>query len=234
VSWLLPIRPARSRARVALGVLAACLVAAPAAADVDLVLDDGQVLSGRDVELKDGQYLLELATGSVVALPLEVVRELRLRGEKPDRESTRSEAPSGLRHAEPEVLAGPPEPIPFPGRTEQLAAFRGGESRFARNVIDPFWQPRDGWLRPGNIGFNPARWYQAPIDATWTPQPAYTVDSDVTNFSPVEWSKGALDPTWYPEDGFARRARWVGRYQSPFASWFGVTDDDTDSDAADE
>jgi hypothetical protein len=212
--------------------LAASLLAAPALAGVELVLEDGQVLTGIEVERKEDVYHLELATGSVVALPVEVVRELRLTGgeENPDAEERR-EAPTGLRVAEPEVLAGPPEPIPLPTRREQLAAFRGGQSRFARGVIDPTWEPRDGWLRPGLVEFNPARWYRAPIDSTWTPRPAYTTDSDVTFFSPVEWSRGVFDPTWYPQDGFARRDRWAGGGPSPFAGKFWVEDGDGEADA---
>jgi hypothetical protein len=186
-------------------------------------------VSGQDVERKGGEYLLLLRTGGVVALPVEVVREVRLSGAE-KREPPAAEAPSGLRVAEPEVLAGPPDAKPLPTRAEQLAAFRGGESRFRRNVIDPFWQPRDGWLRPGTTEFNPARWYRAPIDSTWTPVPAYTEASDVTHFSPVEWSRGVFDQRWYPEDGFALRDRWAGRGRSPFAGRFWVEDESDGED----
>jgi len=207
-------------------VLVSCLVAVPAVADVELVLEDDQVVSGLDVELKDGQYLLELRTGSVLAVPAELVRELRLTGgNEREREIETPNAPTGLRVAEPEVLAGPPDPIPLPTRSEQIAAFRSGTSRFARGVIDPDWHPQDGWMRPGINDFNPARWFQAPIDSNWSPVPAYTTGSDVTEFSPVEWRKGVFDQRWYPQDGFARRDLWAGGDRSPFAGRFWVERD---------
>ena len=64
-----------------------------ALADFELLLEDGQLLSGIDVRHENGQYLLELGTGHVLSIPEELVAEVRI---------TAGSAP-GVRKAGPEA-----------------------------------------------------------------------------------------------------------------------------------
>jgi hypothetical protein len=170
----------------------------PAFADVKVTFRDGKVLEGRGVKQEHGLYLLELDTGNVLPIPTELVIQVELMvDEEP--------IPTGLTKAEPEILAGPPDGIELPTLADQLRVLRDSTSIFRPNIIDPYWQPTSDWKNTPEVNnnFNPARWYQAPIDPTWTP-----VDSrgeDVTNFNPARWFRAPIDSTWWPTDGFARR-----------------------------
>ncbi len=174
------------------------LVAISAFAGAELVLEDGQVLSGKSVERKKDLYFLELSTENVLPVPAELVRELRLTGED-------DPAPTGLRPAEAETLVGPPGKIEFPNTAEQLAVLDQGRSRFQAGWLDPVWRPSSDWtFDPSMNNFNPARWYQAPIDPTWTPSSAFGASGDVTDFNPARWIEAPIDSTWWPTDGFRK------------------------------
>lgn len=175
--------------------LASCVAALPAAAGAELLLEDGQLIEGRAVQRKDALYLLELDTGGVLPVPVELVRQVRLTGDD-------DPVPGGLQPAEPQTLAGRPGGPALPSPHEQVEVLGDG-SRFQRNVIDPHWQPTSDWrMDPELNNFNPARWYKAPIDSTWHPRSAYRASTDVTQFNPARWYASPIDPTWWPTDGF--------------------------------
>jgi hypothetical protein len=178
-------------------LVVACLPAVPG---VKVTFRDGKILEGREVKQKDGLYFLELETGNVLPIPTELVIQVEL---MVDEESI----PTGLTKAEPETLAGPPRGIDLPTLTDQLRVMRDSTSRFRPNIIDPYWQPTSDWSNTPEINnnFNPARWYQPPIDPNW--KPVNSLGKDVSNFNPARWYRAPIDSTWWPTDGFARRDR---------------------------
>lgn len=167
---------------------------APALAGAELVLDDGRTLSGTSVERRDENYLLTLEADEVMAVPVALVREVRLTGDD-------APAPTGIEVGEPRTLVGPPGGVQLPARAQQLASF-GPPANFRKGTLDPVWQPRDGWLRPGVTQFSPARWAKSPLDPTWTPRSAFSANQDVTQFNPARWARSPVDTTWWPTDGF--------------------------------
>jgi hypothetical protein len=172
--------------------IAGLLLPVTVLAEAELLLQDGQVLTGVEVELKDGVYKLELEDGSFLSLPAALVKEVRLTGGDEDATPER----------DPTVLAGPPEPIREPTRTEQMAVFREPEAQFQKNLVNPYWRPHSDWVMdPANNEFAPTRWIEAPVDSTWIPVSAYTRETDVTEFNPAGW-KSITDPYWYPVNGF--------------------------------
>lgn len=183
-----------------LAVLLLVAVAAPAAAGVELTLDDGRRFtgSGADYKRDEGIYVIELDSGDLLPIPAELVKSVRLTGGD-------APAPTGINVTRPRTLAGPEEIEP-PTRSEQLRVFEGSEARFRRNLINPFWRPSSDWeMSTANNDFNPARWYEAPIPFEWVPRSAFTTAGDVTEFSPARWRRPLIDFEWVPEDGFAPR-----------------------------
>lgn len=166
----------------------------PAPAGAELLLDDGRTLAGISVQRRDDVYLLTLGVDEIIAVPAPLVVEVRLTGDD-------APAPTGFEVGEPRTLAGPPSGARLPARAQQLASF-GPPATFRKGALDPVWQPRDGWLRPGVTDFSPARWAKSPLDPTWTPRSAFSASQDVTQFSPVRWARPPIDPTWWPTDGF--------------------------------
>ena len=180
-------------------LLALALAASPARAAAEVVLTDGTVLDGIDLELKDGSYLLEVQPGAVVTIPAQLVAEVRLRGDD-------ARAPSGIRVTKAQTLAGPDEPPRTPGYREQLAAFDRPPARFAQGTLETRWRPRQSLGRERDVtNFNPARWYRAPIDPVWEPQSAFDAAGDVTNFNPARWYVAPTRTEWQPRDAFAPR-----------------------------
>ena len=180
--------------------------------EVALLLEDGQMLEGRDLERRGDLIYLELKTGRVIPLPAAAVAKIDLRVI-----STRA-APSGVRiFPTGRELPGSGGP---PARTlttaEQLEAFGGNASQFRQSVVDSTWQPEEGFERTSLDGFNPARWYRSPVDPGWNPVPGLTRDQDVTFFAPTRWQQNLFENSWQPSDGFKRRdAFWDRRPTAP-------------------
>lgn len=173
----------------------------PAGAGAELVLEDGQVLSGTDVErTRDGVYVLTQEDGQAIAIPVGLVKKLHLTGgEDP--------APTAFKVAIPANLVGPPEPFEPPKVRDLVAAFGRPPARFRSGTIDPVWNPEPA-LGPDVTEFHPVRWYQAPTDSVWTPKSAFTASGDVTEFSPARWRAPLRDPVWWPKSGFRPATRW--------------------------
>lgn len=184
------------------------LLVHPAHAGAQLLLVDGQILEGEDVELKKRLYLLRVGEGEVIPVPAELVRELRLTGDD-DPDAT------GLKAAEPETLAGPPSGPVLKRTGEQLEAFGERRSRFRPNLVDPVWRPSRGWPRPGGNDFNPARWRPSILDPIWRPRSAYRESGDVTEFNPARWYRAPIQSTWWPSDGFADTPNWFAPIVTP-------------------
>ena len=196
------MRVRRIPALFVIAAVVACAAAPAARAGAELVLLDGQVVVGESVERRADTFYLELATGDRLAVPAALVRELRLTGD--------DDPPiSGLRAAQPQTVAGPPDVPDIPGRAEQVAVLGDAAAPLSRGVVDPIWRPQVTWpLDPATNAFNPARWAAAPIDPYWRPVSVFRSSSDVTQFNPARWYGSPIDPTWSPRDSFRRRIDW--------------------------
>ena len=176
------------------GAILLILLSLPSTAEVKLVLEDGTELVGRSVKRDGSLYLLQQVGENVLSVPVELVAEVV--EERP--------APTGIKLAEPETLVGPPDGINLPTVDEQTAVLLGSRSVFRKGVIDPTWVPTSDWdPDPRRNNFNPARWYQPPIDPSWTPVSG--LGEDVTEFNPARWYRAPIDSTWWPRAGFSRR-----------------------------
>ena len=182
--------------------LAVCLLAASAAlAGAELVLKDGTVLSGTDLELKGDVYVLRTSSDAALSIPWQLVSRVRLIGDDVP-------APSGIRLSKAQQLAGPPEAPRTPGYREQLAAFGRPPARFPESPIPSRFHPSSDIGEATDVTeFNPSRWYQPPIDPIWTPQSAFSRADDRTEFNPARWYRSPVDATWRPVDAFGG-TRW--------------------------
>ncbi len=186
--------------------LATLLSAGASADEVVLVLEDGQELTGIDVERTPEAYVLTLATGDKLSLPASLITEVRLSAEGTPEEDEPKPPPTGIEVTGGKELTGAPIDGKTPRPDEQLAAFgEDNRSSFRRSTIDPIWRPSSDWNVSTDVTeFNPARWYRAPIDASWTPRSAYDGTVDVFSGRRASWQRSLVDSTWWPTDGFAR------------------------------
>jgi hypothetical protein len=171
------------------------LAAASPLRGAEIVLLDGRILSGVSVVFLEGAFSLETGAGGSVAVPMELVRELRL-GEPAEPPAT-----AGLRRAEPQQLAGLPGGVRPLEPREALAAFGRPPARFRPSILDPAWTPVDGWSNRAAAG-NPARWAKPVFDPIWRPRNAF--ERDWTEFRPARWARPIFDVHWFPADGFRR------------------------------
>ena len=187
----------------------ALLVPAAGLAGAELVLEDGQVLKGVELERKDDIYILHLATGGVITLPASLVKEFRLTAEGEPEE--KREAPTGMRETGPEELSGSGSTPRLPQLGDQIEAFDKPPARFRNDILDPYWRPSSDWTDDPDLNnFNPSRWYQAPVDPTWQPESAFDAGNDVFRGNRSTWQKSIVDPSWTPSDGFDRkRVSWT-------------------------
>ena len=190
------------------------LDAAVLLAGAELVLEDGQVLQGVDVR-RDGElYVIELESGGTLTIPVELVKEVRLTEEKDEPRQVAGQppppGPTGIRHGDPETLAG--QPVNPPRTSDQLAVL-GEPSQFRSNIIDPTWQPSSDWDNdPGRNNFAPSSWAESVIDPDWQPESAFDPDKDVLLGSRSTFRKSIIDPSWQPTDGFSKRkTSWSAR-----------------------
>ena len=143
--------------RILAGLILGLVLAGPVLAGTELVLEDGRVLQGVDVRRDGDLYLLEQESGGVLPIPVELVREVRLKQDRPKPDprtgityrepetlAGSSKRPQGVVPGEPEVLAGRENKTPT--RSEQLGAL-GSPSKFSKGIIDPSWTPSSDWKR---------------------------------------------------------------------------------------
>ncbi len=170
-------------------------------AGAELVLLDGTVLSGTDVErTRGGDYQLTIAEDNVVSIPVGLVAKIRLTGgEDP--------APTAFKITIPENLVGPKEPFEPPKTRDQLASFGRAPATFREGSVRTDWTPGNA-LAPDATEFHPVRWRKGPTDFNWTPTSAFRASQDVTQFSPAKWRVPMRDPSWYPVNGFRPSSRW--------------------------
>ena len=198
------------------------LIAAPSFAGAQLVLLDGQVVSGAAVELIDDEYVLSLDGGGALSIPRELVREVRLRDVKPPEPPPPPSArgdDAGTLERKPETLAGKPtrgllqdDPETLAGETgrataptpEEATAAIGRPSEFQRGLSDPTYVPQSDWSNDLSLNeFNPSTWYDAPIDPTFVPRSGFP-PGDAFDGKSSSFRKG-LNNTWSPTDGFEKR-----------------------------
>lgn len=189
--------------RTLLAVLAAAALSGEALAGAVLVLKDGQEISGIEAERKDDVFILRLAGGDAIAVPAALVVELRLSLDETATEEP-PKAPTGIREAGPEVLAG--KKVVPPTTAQALGTARDTVATFKRGPHNPTWIPENAYDPSTDLNdFNPARWYRTPLDPTWTPVSAFDGNRDVLSGSRGSFPRSPLSPDWTPTDGFARR-----------------------------
>ena len=175
----------------------------------ELLLNNGRVLRGTDLERQGSTYRLEMADGRKVTVPVSVVRQVRLPGDgggdrgatvaAADRSSEESHKParSGTRTADAEMVAGQEAPPPPESVLPPAAPQRRSTGEW---VPESDW-PGENWAETEATGGT--EWGFAASPA-WEPEPAFTEEDDVSNFNPSRWMK-APNSTWTPEDGFKKR-----------------------------
>jgi hypothetical protein len=168
-------------------------------AETELVLRDGTILEGVDLALVEGNYVLTLADGAAIILPLELVKSLHLSGA--------GEGPTGIRTGQPETLVGPT--IMPPGRREQLETL-GPTSRFKEQIVDNGWEPSSDWeMDPDRQNnFAPATWQKDLIESVWRPKSAWEANADVLAPGRTAWRRSIIDASWTPTEGFRGGAGW--------------------------
>ena len=109
--------------------------------------------------------MVELESGGVLTLPVDLVAEVRLSADKDD-----ANVPPGLTYSEPQQLAGQPvEPL----RPSEAQAVLGEPSRFQPNIIDPNWQPESGFPEGDVLANSRSTWQESIIDNTWVPEEGF-------------------------------------------------------------
>jgi len=168
--------------------VAAVLVVAASSSAAELQLRDGKRLTGRSVVQEAGNYMLELESGALLTIPVELVARVLTDDE-----------PSPIEDAP----AAPAEAEPAPA-----AALGAGEFRsvadFRRALSDPKWRPENYTdPAPSLDEFVPSRWYRSPVDSQWKLDSDYSVADDEMRFGSARWSRPLARPLWRPEDGFS-------------------------------
>jgi len=201
------------------------LVVSSALAGVELVLKDGRVLDGVDVQREGDLYLLTLDSGGVVPLPAELVDRVRLSFAGGTKKKTRVDGappgvvrgeaetiggqildeehrgPTGMRTGTAQTLAGQSVRPPTP--SEQTAAL-GPAAQFQKDIVRNDWVPTTDWnMDPHEQNnFAPSTWSKSIVDSDWQPTSAFDPKDDVMAESRSSWQQGLSDPTWRPVDGF--------------------------------
>lgn len=184
----------------------------------ELLLIDGQVVGGVDVRRDGNVYLVEQEDGSVVTIPVEFVKEVRLKGD--EKKDDGFDPVTGMIYGEPGLVAGeePPgkeggvvvsepqtlagEPVKPVTPSEATEVF-GEPARFQDDVVDPEWRPSSDWdMDPRNNDFAPSRWADNVVDPDWSPESDWSNDTRQNNFAPSRWADSVIDNSWQPTNGF--------------------------------
>jgi hypothetical protein len=220
--------------RRAIVVLPALIVAIGlVVAATELVLQDGRVIAGAEVQRDGDNYAVILESGQTIVLPVDLVREMRLTGRpepppkppEPDDDRPRFNPVTGLTTSKPRelgatqpkgsaaglVVGGKPQqlagdPVRAPTTREQLEVF-GEPAEFQKNIINPHWQPTSDWdMDPDKQNnFAPSDWAEDIVDHSWEPKSDWDMDPEKqNNFNKSTWSKGVIDNSWKPTDGFKK------------------------------
>jgi len=206
-------------------------------AAAEVVLGDGQILHAAEVRQENGNYLIVMDTGETLSIPVELVKEVRLTGQKKPEPKVlagqdvnrpgrvpglvKAEAQTlagqdvlaegnvpGLVLSEPRTLAG--DPVRLPSRSEQTAAL-GPPAKFQKGISDPTWHPETDWNMDPHEQNNwaPSKWAENVIDPTWEPESDWDMDMQKqNNFAPSTWSESVIDNSWQPTDSFAKKSAW--------------------------
>ncbi|GEM_PF-4378048 len=196
------------------------LLSAPLFAGATLTLQDGQVLKGTDLQRKGSFYILHLATGGFITLPVDVVKEFALTDEgEPDgapalkNQATGSPVqrilPDRRTESEEETAdESPPETAPpvLPGRQDMIDPLGKKSSVFRNGVVDPNWTPSSDWdMDTERNNFRPTRWSESPLDPSWNPTSWFSDRPDSFDGRSVHWQRSVVDNGWTPSDGFQGR-----------------------------
>lgn len=196
-------------------------------AAAEVVLGDGQILQAAEVRQENGNYLIVMDTGETLSIPVELVQEVRLTGQKrpeprregafvyddpqnlagPDILDDDKLGPTGLKKSQPQTLAG--QAVRPPSRSEQTAAL-GPPAQFQQGLSDPTWRPETDWNMDPSVQNNwaPSTWSKNIVDSDWQPESAYDPKADVLADSRSTFTDSIVDNSWQPTDGFAKKSSW--------------------------
>jgi hypothetical protein len=175
------------------------LAVASLLAAVLVVLDDGEVVRGKEA-IRDGEQIaITLEAGARIRLPVRRVVEIQPLPEPEER----TQDATGLTRAKPAILAG--DAVDPSTAREQTAAV-GEPSRFEKSPLLPHPWPKSDWPsdpRKGN-NFAPSFFQPGPRDPAWTP--ASTFPPSGARVPRAAWARSPVPPEWRPADGW-RAAR---------------------------
>jgi len=209
--------------------LVVLLAGVPAMAAFQLVLKNGRILTGDDLEREPGMYVLIRKDGRRLTVEMDQVAELRILSDDvviedmsapdtagEDEDGGEDKPPQGVTLAggdlsdrvtrsEPATVGGvdPPENSGA-GSRRPVAEIQNlsGPARDAP-LAPGEWRPESDWPKK-DPDWPTDGWISRGPDATWTPQSDFATDPKANEFNPSTWSKPARDPIWHPTDGFRK------------------------------
>ena len=208
-------------------------IAIPAHAVTEIVLNDGRVLRGVEVNIGSGLYLAIDASGETVRVPARSVVQVRIAQAKTQGDDASLDEPAVGRFDAPidlEIFDGPVEPIrdslSRTGTDESslLAESRAGARGERPSEPRPPALPTLTDLRE-NLG-EPARFSGDEGDSRFEPRADWGV-SDINrknDFRPARFSSPPVDPTYVPTSDWDldpnRAAEWApSRWQRGKTGW---------------
>jgi hypothetical protein len=174
-------------------------------AAAEVVLNDGNVIQAAGVQRENGNYVILMESGEKLSIPVELVKEIRLEGQRepePKAEPAQPEVLAGedvnrsgrvpgLVKAEPQVLAG--EDVLETDRAPGLIV-----SEPQTLAGDPVRQPSRA-EQTAALG-PPAEFQRGINNPTWRPETDWNMDPRTqNNFAPSTWSDDIVDHDWEPE-----------------------------------
>jgi hypothetical protein len=153
-----------------------------------------------DAKLLGDTYMVTLASGDVLSLPVSLVTGIEVLVEPPPAPPAEQAAPqgSGRPPDKPQVLSGP-EVKPLT-TSEQLRAL-GEPAEFAKPTFDPYWHPTSAFTELNTAEMKPTEWAEPIIDPVWRPQNGFT-ELNKADMKPTEWAKPSIDPHWQPTNAW--------------------------------
>lgn len=177
-----------------LAALSAALACLPALSGATLVLTDGQVIKGTELQRDGDSYVMTMDAGNKAAFPAALVKEIRLEDDAP-------KPPAPFDFTKPKTLAGPSK-LPSQDPKDQYKVL-GPPTRWSKSAVDTTWAPTDAYDPYKDVlAGSRSIWPKNVVDTTWIPTDAYANSKDVFAWSRSTWAKDVVDTTWMPTDGW--------------------------------
>ena len=137
-----------------------------AEASSSLVLTDGQIIKGTEVQRQGDSYLVTIAGGNTVSFPAALVKEVKFEDDPP------APAPPGFDYSGPKTLAGPPGP-PLQNPSDPLKVM-GPPTTWSKDAVDTTWVPTNAYDTSKDVmAGSRSTWSKSAVDTTWAPQDGF-------------------------------------------------------------